>query len=195
MMGMLGNLFGIAYVAFVSELVTKKLRPGDIYTHAYSGLRNELDDSGHVNPGMVEGRRRGVIFDVGRESLQRVPTLEPLRGTKAHVGALLDRCDTAAELVDGRVSACRTALALLVAQDDFVAQIIPEALDNSPAPLKLRKYRLQQLTTSRDRGVMRGPRPHESSGAGERSPAGSHLPRHRTGLADGSPAGVWRGCW
>ena len=30
----------------------------------------------------------------------RVPTLEPLRGTKAHVGALLDRCDTAAELVD-----------------------------------------------------------------------------------------------
>lgn len=31
-----------------------------------------------------------VIFDVpGRESLQRVPTLEPLRGTKQHVGALL----------------------------------------------------------------------------------------------------------
>src|SRR5499427_4798260 len=41
-----------------------------------------------------------VIFDIpGRESLQRVPTLEPLRGTKAHVGALLDRCQTAAELV------------------------------------------------------------------------------------------------
>jgi hypothetical protein len=41
-----------------------------------------------------------VIFDVpGRESLQRVPTLEPLRGTKAHVGQLLDRCKTAAELV------------------------------------------------------------------------------------------------
>src|SRR5271163_4052516 len=41
-----------------------------------------------------------VIFDIpGRESLQRVPTLEPLRGTKAHVGELLDRCRTAAELV------------------------------------------------------------------------------------------------
>ncbi len=39
-----------------------------------------------------------VIFDIpGRESLQRVPTLEPLRGTKAHVGGLLDRCKTAAE--------------------------------------------------------------------------------------------------
>ena len=41
-----------------------------------------------------------LIFDVGRESLQRVPTLEPLRGTKAHVGELLDRCDDAQALVD-----------------------------------------------------------------------------------------------
>jgi dihydroorotase len=49
----------------VAELVTKKLRPGDIYTHAYSGLRNELDESGRVNPGMWEGRKRGVMFDVG----------------------------------------------------------------------------------------------------------------------------------
>jgi proteasome accessory factor A len=41
-----------------------------------------------------------VIFDIpGRESLQRVPTLEPLRGTRAHVGDLLDRCRSAAELV------------------------------------------------------------------------------------------------
>jgi len=41
-----------------------------------------------------------VIFDIpGRQSLQRVPTLEPLRGTRAHVGGLLDRCRTAAELV------------------------------------------------------------------------------------------------
>jgi proteasome accessory factor PafA2 len=41
-----------------------------------------------------------VIFDVGRESLQRVPTLEPLRGTKAHVGRLLEECDTALDLVE-----------------------------------------------------------------------------------------------
>jgi proteasome accessory factor A len=41
-----------------------------------------------------------VIFDVGRESLQRVPMLEPLRGTKAHVDELLARCATAAQLVD-----------------------------------------------------------------------------------------------
>jgi proteasome accessory factor PafA2 len=41
-----------------------------------------------------------VIFDLpGRDALQRVPTLEPLRGTKAHVGLLLDRCRTADELL------------------------------------------------------------------------------------------------
>ena len=41
-----------------------------------------------------------VIFDVpGRESLQRVPTLEPTRGTKQHVQALIDRSRTAEDLV------------------------------------------------------------------------------------------------
>jgi dihydroorotase len=49
----------------LAELLTKKLRSGDIYTHVYSGLRGELDPSGHANPALAEGRRRGVIFDVG----------------------------------------------------------------------------------------------------------------------------------
>jgi len=40
-----------------------------------------------------------VIFDLpGRESLQRVPTIDPLRGTRKHVGALMDRAETAEEL-------------------------------------------------------------------------------------------------
>ncbi|HST84842.1 MAG TPA: depupylase/deamidase Dop [Kineosporiaceae bacterium] len=42
-----------------------------------------------------------VIFDIpGRGALQRVPTLDPSRGTREHVEALLQRCRTAAELVD-----------------------------------------------------------------------------------------------
>jgi len=49
----------------MSELVTRKLRPGDIYTHVYSGLRNEQDEKGHVNAALWEARKRGVIFDVG----------------------------------------------------------------------------------------------------------------------------------
>jgi proteasome accessory factor A len=41
-----------------------------------------------------------VIFDLGGESLVRIPTLEPLRGSRAHVGKLLDSVDSAAQLVD-----------------------------------------------------------------------------------------------
>ncbi|WP_433869299.1 depupylase/deamidase Dop [Saccharopolyspora sp. CA-218241] len=41
-----------------------------------------------------------VIFDLGRESLVRIPTLEPLRGTRAHVGEILEASASAEELVD-----------------------------------------------------------------------------------------------
>jgi proteasome accessory factor A len=40
-----------------------------------------------------------VIFDLGRESLVRIPTMEPLRGTRNHVGRLIDESATADELV------------------------------------------------------------------------------------------------
>jgi dihydroorotase len=47
------------------ELVLKKLRSGDIYTHTYLGAVPMLDDQGRVLPYLFEARRRGVIFDVG----------------------------------------------------------------------------------------------------------------------------------
>jgi len=49
----------------LGDLLASKLRPGDIYTHVYSGLRGELDASGHANQALTLGRRRGVLFDVG----------------------------------------------------------------------------------------------------------------------------------
>ncbi len=51
-------------------------------------------------PSVAAASWDSVIFDVGRESLVRVPMLEPLRGTQAHVGELLDRCDTAQQLIE-----------------------------------------------------------------------------------------------
>ena len=41
-----------------------------------------------------------VVFDLGRENLVRIPTMEPLRGTREHVGALFEASATAQELVD-----------------------------------------------------------------------------------------------
>ena len=50
----------------LADLLTKKLRPGDIYTHCFSGNRDELiSQTGKINPGMFAGRQRGVYFDIG----------------------------------------------------------------------------------------------------------------------------------
>jgi dihydroorotase len=48
------------------ELLTKYLRPGDIYTHTYSGLRGEQDVM-TLGPSkaLIEGRKRGIYFDAG----------------------------------------------------------------------------------------------------------------------------------
>ncbi|WBB61164.1 amidohydrolase/deacetylase family metallohydrolase [Streptomyces sp. WMMC500] len=49
----------------LSQLLTEKLRPGDIYSHMYSGLRGELGEDGKLNPAMQKGRDRGIVFEVG----------------------------------------------------------------------------------------------------------------------------------
>jgi proteasome accessory factor A len=41
-----------------------------------------------------------VILDVGSDPLRRIPMMEPLRGTKAHVEPLFDEVGTPAELVE-----------------------------------------------------------------------------------------------
>jgi proteasome accessory factor A len=41
-----------------------------------------------------------LVFDVGGDPLRRVPMMEPLRGTAAHVDALLEQCATPAELLE-----------------------------------------------------------------------------------------------
>jgi proteasome accessory factor A len=40
-----------------------------------------------------------LVFDIGEETLKRVPMMEPLRGTKDHVGDLLDSSEDAAALL------------------------------------------------------------------------------------------------
>jgi dihydroorotase len=48
------------------DLLSTKLRPGDIYTHCYSGLRGEQDpETGKASKAMLVGRQRGIYFDVG----------------------------------------------------------------------------------------------------------------------------------
>ncbi|MEX2654843.1 MAG: depupylase/deamidase Dop [Acidimicrobiia bacterium] len=48
---------------------------------------------------MVAANWDSLVFDIGEPHLKRVPMMEPLRGSKATVGPLLDSVETAAELL------------------------------------------------------------------------------------------------
>jgi len=41
-----------------------------------------------------------VIFDLGEDPLRRVPMMEPLRGTSAHVDTLFEECETPGQLLE-----------------------------------------------------------------------------------------------
>jgi dihydroorotase len=50
----------------IMELFTKYFRPGDIFTHMYGGNRGEQDPNTRLaSDAFVEGRKRGIILDVG----------------------------------------------------------------------------------------------------------------------------------
>ena len=50
-------------------------------------------------PALVAANWDSLVFDTGEETLKRVPMMEPLRGSKERVGELLDRSETAADLL------------------------------------------------------------------------------------------------
>ncbi|MBI4908002.1 MAG: amidohydrolase/deacetylase family metallohydrolase [Acidobacteria bacterium] len=63
------------------DLVLKKLRPGDIYTHCFYAPVPMVQDDGRIMPYLFDARKRGVIFDVGHggaafEFRQAVPAVK-----------------------------------------------------------------------------------------------------------------------
>ena len=80
------------------ELVTKRLRPGDMYTHMYLGPVPILDDQGKVRPYLHEARKHGVKFDVGHGGgsfrwNQAIPAIEQgwvpdSISTDLHIGSM-----------------------------------------------------------------------------------------------------------
>lgn len=49
----------------IGTLLRDKLRPGDIFTHCYSGHGEDLLPDGKINPAMFDGRTRDIFFDLG----------------------------------------------------------------------------------------------------------------------------------
>ncbi|MGP8268944.1 MAG: amidohydrolase/deacetylase family metallohydrolase [Terracidiphilus sp.] len=80
------------------QLVTSKIRPGDISTHMYRDMVPILDAQGKVLPYLFEARKRGVIFDVGHgggsfQFSQAVPAIQQgwvpdSISTDLHIGSM-----------------------------------------------------------------------------------------------------------
>ena len=85
---------GLETIVDDSEAVTAMSEP-PVDTRAYFRGRCLQQFSAAV----VAANWDSLVFDVGSDALRRVPMMEPLRGTEAHVGSLFEDCDSATELL------------------------------------------------------------------------------------------------
>jgi proteasome accessory factor A len=85
---------GLERITTDEEVVRAKSEPPDDTRAYFRGrcLQRWSDD-------IVAANWDSMVFDIGDDPLRRVPMMEPTRGTKAHVGTLLDECETSAELL------------------------------------------------------------------------------------------------
>jgi len=67
-----GEIAGVPVMVHIGDSTVttdqtmRRLRPGDIVTHAFTDRRNGIfDDRGRVHAAALDARRRGVCFDVG----------------------------------------------------------------------------------------------------------------------------------
>ena len=68
----------------LEELLLEKLRPGDVFTHAYAHVKGRtpiVDETGKVRPYVFQAQEKGIVFDVGHGGgsfvfEQAVPAME-----------------------------------------------------------------------------------------------------------------------
>ncbi len=90
----LARRVGLERLTTDDEVERAKSQPPDDTRAYFRGrcLERWADD-------IVAANWDSMVFDIGDDPLRRVPMMEPMRGTKAHVGTLLDECETSAELL------------------------------------------------------------------------------------------------
>lgn len=80
---------------FTEEQVRAAVTQAPEDTRAY--FRGEVVSK--FRDSIVAANWDSVVLDTGSNSLQRIPMIEPTRGTKELIGELLDSCDTAQDLI------------------------------------------------------------------------------------------------
>src|SRR4051794_14401813 len=117
------------------DLVTKKLRPGDIYTHMFLSMVPMLDDAGRLRPFLAEARKRGVLFDVGHGGgsflfRQAVPAIKQgffpdSISTDLHIGSM-----------NGAMTTMLTTLSKFIAMGMTLEDVILRATWNPARQIK-----------------------------------------------------------
>jgi len=85
----------------LETLLMEKLRPGDIFTHAFAHVRGRIpavDENGKIRPFIWEAQKKGIVFDVGHGGgsflfEQAIPAIEQgfrpnSISTDLHIGSM-----------------------------------------------------------------------------------------------------------
>jgi len=91
----LARRLGLERISTDEEVEVAKTSPPDDTRAFFRGecLRKWGDS-------IVAANWDSLVFDVGIEPLRRIPMMEPTRGTRNHVGTVLEECSTPLELLD-----------------------------------------------------------------------------------------------
>ena len=91
----LANRAGLATLVDAAEAESAMTQPPTTTRAYFRGrcLDRFADD-------IVAANWDSLVFDVGHDPLRRVPMMEPLRGTAAHVATLINESETAQQLLD-----------------------------------------------------------------------------------------------
>jgi len=121
----------------LEELLLEKLRPGDVFTHAYAHVKGRttiVDEAGKVRPYVFQAQEKGIVFDVGHGGgsfvfEQAVPAMEQglkpnTISTDLHTGSMNGGMKNLLNVMSKFLNLKMSLLEVLAAATWYPAQVI-----------------------------------------------------------------------